>query len=108
MLFTRDPFSVISPLNPGTDKRTRITLFGTNINLLPGETMAVVSARAVTYFGAIYDLPVEYVGRVPGFNWLSNVVVRLPDDQTLNGNIWVSISVRGVGSNSVMVEISPL
>lgn len=103
----RDPFPITSPFNPGSDKRTRIVLFCTNLNLQAGESISVVTARAVSPFGAIYNLPVEYVGKVGGFTWLSNVVVRLPDDPALQGNMSVAIALRGIGSNSVTIAISP-
>ena len=106
-LFTRDPFSLTSPLNLGTDKRTRIALFCTNLDLLSGESISVVTARAVSSFGVIYDLPVEYVGKVPGYSWLTDVIVRLPQDPTLQGNLSVSIALRGLGSNSGTVALSP-
>jgi endonuclease/exonuclease/phosphatase family metal-dependent hydrolase len=106
-LFTRDPFSLTSPLNLGTDKRTRIALFCTNLDLLSGESISVVTARAVSSFGVIYDLPVEYVGKVPGYSWLTDVIVRLPEDPTLQGNLSVSIALRGLGSNSGTVALSP-
>ena len=106
-LFTRDPFSITSPLNPGTDKRTRIVLFCTNLELLPGEMQSVVTARLVSSFGGIYDLPVEYVGKVNGFSWLTNVIVRLPDDPAVQGNVSIAVALRGIGSNSVTVTLSP-
>jgi hypothetical protein len=96
-----------SPLNLGTDKRTRIALFCTNLDLLSGESISVVTARAVSSFGVIYDLPVEYVGKVPGYSWLTDVIVRLPEDPTLQGNLSVSIALRGLGSNSGTVALSP-
>jgi hypothetical protein len=105
--FTRDPFPVTSPLNPGADKRTRVVLFCTNLNLQAGESISVVTARAVSSFGVIYDLPVEYVGNVSGMSWLSNVIVRLPDDPALQGNLSVAIALRGLGSNSVTIALSP-
>jgi endonuclease/exonuclease/phosphatase family metal-dependent hydrolase len=106
-LFTRDPFKITSPLNPGSDKRTRVILFGLNIKLFSGETASAVSAKAVSSFGGVYDLPVEYVGRVPGYEWLSHVTLRLPQDPTLKGNISVSIGLHGTTSNSVTLQIAP-
>jgi len=106
-LFTRDPFWITSPFNPGTDKRTRITLFSTNVNLLPGETASAIKGQAVSSIGGVYDLPVEYVGKVPGFDWLWEVTVRLPEDWSLQGNISVSISLHGVSSNTVTAKIAP-
>lgn len=106
-LFTRDPFWITSPLNPGTDKRTRITLFSTNINLFSGETASTIKGKAVSSFGGVYDLPVEYAAKVPGYDWLWSVTVRLPEDPSLQGNISVSISLHGVSSNSITVKIAP-
>ena len=69
------------------------------------ETKSVVTARAVSSFGGIYDLPVEFVGKVSGFSWLSNVIVRLPDDPALQGNVSIAVALRGIGSNSVTVAL---
>ena len=106
-LFTRDPFSITSPLNPGSDKRTRIVLFCTNLELRTGETKSVVTARAVASFGGIYDLPVEYVGKIGGLSWLTSVIVRLPEDPAIQGNVSIAVALRGIGSNSVTVALKP-
>ena len=106
-LLTRDPFWITSPANIGSDKRTRVSLFGINVNLLAGETASAISAKAVSSFGGVYNLPVEYVSKVPGYDWLWSVVVRLPEDPSLQGNISVSISLHGVTSNSVTLAIAP-
>ena len=106
-LFTRDPFQISSPFNLGTDKRTRIVLFCTNLNLKPGEPISLVTARAVSPFGVIYNLPVEYVAKIGSLSWLSGVTLRLPNDPALEGNVSVAIALRGVGSNSVTIKISP-
>jgi hypothetical protein len=105
--FTRDPFPLTSSFNPGTDKRTRVILFCMNLDLAPGESTSVVTARAVSSFGGVYNLPVEFVGKVAGFTWLTNVVVRLPDDPALTGKISVAVALRGIGSNDVTLALSP-
>jgi endonuclease/exonuclease/phosphatase family metal-dependent hydrolase len=106
-LFTREPFSLTSPLNIGIDKRTRVMLFCTNLELAAGEPISVVTARAVSSSGANYDLPVEYVGKVSGFTWLTTVIVRLPDDPALRGDLSVAVALRGFGSNSVTMSVAP-
>jgi len=106
-LFTRDPFWITSPLNPGADKRTRITLFSTNVKLFSGETASAIKGKAISSFGGVYELPVEYAAKVPGYDWLWHVTVRLPEDPSLQGNISVSISLHGVSSNSVTLKIAP-
>jgi endonuclease/exonuclease/phosphatase family metal-dependent hydrolase len=106
-LLTRDPFQLQSPFNLGTDKRTRITLFSTNVILFSGETASAVTAKAINSAGGVFDMPVEYVGRVPGYDWLWEVKVRLPQDSSLQGNISVNISLHGVSSNTVTLKIAP-
>ena len=106
-LLTRDPFPLTSPLNPGTDKRTRIMLFCANLSLLPGEPISVVTARAVSSSGVIYNLPVEDVETVPDFSWLTSIIVRLPDDPSLQGNLSVAVALRGIGSNSETIAVVP-
>jgi len=106
-LFTRDPFKVTSPLNFSSDQRTRVILFALNVNLLSGETASAITARAVSANGGVYDLAVENVMKVPGYDWLSGVVVRLPQDPSLSGNITVTITLHGATSNGVAIAIAP-
>jgi hypothetical protein len=104
---TRDPFKVTSPTNFGDDKRTRVAFFAMNVNLLPGETESAIIARAVSSSGGVYSLPVKYVGRVNGYDWLWHVVLVMPQDPSLSGNISVTIALHGATSNAVNVAISP-
>ena len=106
-LLTRDPFKVVSPNNFGSDKRTRVALFAMNINLFSGETESAIVARAVSPSGVIYSLPVKYVTRVPGYDWLWHVVVVLPQDSSISGNITLTITLHGATSNPVTVAIAP-
>ena len=106
-LFTRDPFTLTSPLNLGSDKRTRVMLFCTNLNLSPGESFSAVTARGVSTLGVNYDLSVEYVGRSSLPDWLSYVIIRLPDDPSLRGSLDVNIVFHGLGSNTVTLSLSP-
>ena len=105
--FTLEPFSVTTTVNLSDDHRTRIMLFATNLDLLSGETVSSVSVRATDSRGLIYDLAVEQLGKVPNFSWLSAVTVRLPDDQTIAGDLVISLGIRGSSSNSVRVGIRP-
>jgi len=78
-------------------------LFATGLDLLPGETISAVSARGTDPRGFTYELPVEDVIRLPNFNFLTTVVVRLPDDPTINGDVSVTISIHGVASNAARI-----
>jgi len=103
--FTCEPFPVRTPENMSSDQRTRIMLFATNLDLLAGETVSSVSVRATDSRGLTYDLAVEQVGKIPDFSWLTVVTVRLPDDQTIVGDLLMNLAIRGSTSNSVRVAI---
>ena len=47
------------------------------------------------------------MGKVPGFDWLTQVVVRLPEGLKDGDDVWVRVSVRGVVSNKALVSIKP-
>ena len=82
-------------------------LFAMNVELQPGEDFSIVSAEAEDAQQTVYPLLVEYVGPVPNLNWLSQINVRLPDNIANAGNVLVSIKLRGVQSNKVLVSIRP-
>ena len=103
--FMRDPFSVFNLGNFSLDQRTRVMLFATGVELMPGENISVVTAQAEDSAHRIYPLTVEYVGKVPNFDWLTQVNVRLADGLVGAGNVLVSVSVRGAVSNKVIVGI---
>jgi uncharacterized protein (TIGR03437 family) len=100
----RDPFAITNVNYFGTDKRTRVALFATNIILTPGF---VVGAQAVDAQQVTLVLPVEYVGSLPAFLGLTQIVVRLPDGIVSAGDLQVTITVRGRISNSVMIGVTP-
>ena len=79
--------------------------FVTNLELLAGETVASVTAQGTDLRGFTYNLPVEQVLKVPNFNWLTTVIVRLPDDQTITGDLSITVSIRGANSNAARIAI---
>jgi hypothetical protein len=100
----RDPFGVTNLQNFSGDHRTRIILLAGNLVL---EDSSLITAQAQDAMGNPYPLTVEFVGKVPGYDWLSEVVVRFPDQIAYTGDFWVSISLRGVASNKAFVTIKP-
>ena len=80
-------------------------LFATGLELMPGESASVVTAQAEDSAHQIYPLAVEYVGKVPNFDSLTQVNVRLPDGIVGGGDLLVSISLRGAASNKVIIGI---
>jgi endonuclease/exonuclease/phosphatase family metal-dependent hydrolase len=105
VLFSKEPFTVRTPVNLSSDQHTRIVLFAMNVDLLPGETPAAITMRAVDSRGQSYDLTVEQVTKFAGLDLLTVLTVRLPDDATLSGDLSVNATLRGVVSNNVLVGI---
>src|SRR5256885_7684526 len=101
----REPFSPTSPVQFGADARTRVMLFAMNLHLAADEDASVVTADAEDAAHHVYPLAVEYVGAVPGQEWMSSVVVRLNDDLGDVGDVLVRVSYRGASSNRVRVGV---
>jgi glucose/arabinose dehydrogenase len=104
-ILMRDPFPLTNLFNFSSDHRTRLMLFGMNLNLLPGETISAVTARAEDAGLNVFPLTVEFVGKVPGFDWLTQVNVRLPDNTPTNQSLLVSVSLRGKTTNKVRIRM---
>ena len=102
-----DPFPVSTIHNYSADGHTRVVLFAMNVELQAGENLSIVTAEAEDSQQTVYPLIVEYVGPVPNLNWLAQINVRLPDNLANAGTVFVSIKVRGVQSNKVLVSIRP-
>lgn len=105
VLFNCEPFAVKTPLNLSADQRTRVMLFATNLELLAGETPSAIAVRAIDSRGNNYELPVEQVLKFSNLNWLTTLIVRLPDDTTITGDITINATIRGSISNNVLVSI---
>ena len=103
----RDPFPLATAHNFSPDRRTRLMLFARNVELRPGESASVVTAEVEDSARGVFPAAVEYVGKVSGFEWLTQVVVRLPDGVGSAGDVRVSISLRGTASNRVLVGVRP-
>ena len=103
--FSREPFTVRTPVNLSSDQRTRIILFAANLDLLAGETASSITVRGTDSRGQPYDLPVEKFVKFPNVSWLSSIIVKLPDDATISGDLAINVSIRGSASNTVFVAI---
>ena len=101
MLFLRDPFPVVNPLNllnPGPDRNTRVHLFVRNLQLGQGETAASVVVRLVDSKNQSYDIPAEAVLPVQATD-LTQVTFRLPNGLPV-GKCVVEVRAQGRSSNS--------
>lgn len=100
----RDPFRLANPFNFGADQRTRISLFVSALDLLPGEDKSAVTVR-VENGQSTFNLTAEHVGEPAGLPGTKQVVFRLPDG--VLGDLWITVSIRGLTSNRALVKIIP-
>jgi hypothetical protein len=102
-----EPFGISNAHNFGPDQRTRISLFAVNVELRQGEPLSAFEVQAETSTGQGFLLPVEYVGPVPNFSWLTQVVVSLPNEIAASDEVTVSLRVRSLGGNKVTLKVKP-
>jgi len=101
----RDPFPVDTSLNFSADQHTRIMLFAANVALRPGEEASAVAVQVEDAQHRLYNLPVEFVGKVPNHDWLTEIVVRLSDDLRNAGDVQIGITYAGRSSNRALLSI---
>lgn len=105
VLHMREPFKLNYSYPWTADRRTRLMIFAQNFELTPNETVTAVTARAEASNNRNYPLTVEYVGKVPGSEWLTCIVVRLWDGMDDVGDVLVSVTYRNITSNRVRIGI---
>ena len=104
---TSEPFAVTGLHNFSADQRTRVSLFAVNVELGAGETTSIIEAQAEDSLGQVFPLTVEHFGAVPNFGWLKHVVVKLPVEIANSVEVRVSLKVRGITGNKVLVKVKP-
>lgn len=105
--YVRDPFKLQTPVALGPDLRTRLTIVARNIEVIAGENISPLTVQAENSQHQLVDLPVEFMGKIPGAPWLTQITVRLPDQVNGAGEIQIRISYRGQTSNSGSITIAP-
>jgi beta-glucanase (GH16 family) len=106
VLFTRDPFLLNNRRNFSSDQRTRLMLLTANLDLEPGDGTNIVAVHADDDTGHNYDLPVEWIGRLPDLDWITVVVAKLPDEMTANHANYAMISMTAHNQLSNQVSLS--
>ncbi len=100
-----EPFSTTSPIQWGSNSRTRIMIFAMGLSLQPGEGLMAVTADAEDGAHNIHPLTVEYVGQVPDQEWVSSIILQLDPQLDDAGDVLIGINYHGVLSNRVRVGI---
>ena len=105
VLLKRDPFPLANIHNFSLDQRTRIAVFVTGIELSSTETPSSVLVQLEDNQNHIYPLVVEDLRKVPNLDWLSQIVVKLPDSIATEGDFRISITFRGTTGNKPVIRI---
>jgi beta-glucanase (GH16 family) len=105
--FQRDPFSVRNSHNFSPDQTTRLMLLSANLDLQPGDGPSIVAAQADDGKGHTYPLAVEWIGRLPSFDWITVLIAKLPDELLGANQALITVSARNQSSNQVTVSIAP-
>ena len=115
------PFAVTTQENFGTDKRTRLMLFASNVSSLVNTShssnfiltssgalanmAASVMVEARTSDGRTFLLPVEFAGAQGAVTGLDQInIVLIPELQGI-GDVELTLIVTGLRSNSVALTI---
>jgi hypothetical protein len=101
----RDSFQILTENNFSADQHTRVMLFAMNVDFKPGEASSILTAHAVDSLDRVYPLTIEYVGKVPNMDWLTQLNIRLPDELRAVGDVRVFIRLRGLDSNKALISI---
>jgi hypothetical protein len=102
----RSPLPQVALHNFSSDRLTRVSLFALNLNMIPGENFSALTAQAEDIHDTVFPLTVEYVGKVPGFDWITQVVVKLPGGTSNIGDVMVHIRLGGATSNKVLIGVA--
>lgn len=111
--FTREPFSVLTKENFGSDKRTRLALYGTGIRYAgnAARNPSITNAAANVHVnradpaGGPATIAVEYAGPAPGYPGLDQVNIVLPNEANTVERLNLAVEISGVVSNTLSVGI---
>ncbi len=102
-----EPFPLTSVLLSDGPRRARVMFFATNLGLLPGEGVEAIRAEAEDAMQVRHNLRVEFVSPLPDLPEITQVVLRLDRDLSPLGDVFVTVTVRGLTSNKARITIEP-
>jgi hypothetical protein len=103
--FVSDPFPFSTLTNFSSDRRTRVMFFSPNLTLAFGDSFSSVSARAEDAQHNFYPLTIEFIGKTSQYDWLTQIVIKLPDNLPNVNALWVNINYRTAVSNKARIVL---
>jgi len=105
-LHMRDMFTVVNSsnfLNAGFDANTRVVIFVSNLELLPGEQASAVTVNLVDNNGQTFNVPAEDVRPVSTLGFVQ-ITFRLPSNLA-PGICTIKIFAHSETSNTGTIRI---
>src|SRR2546423_10626489 len=99
------PFPLNSPVTFGADNRTRVMIFAMNIYTFAGEDLRNFKVDAEDAQAKHHQLQVEFVGQVPGFEGITEIVFVLGEDLGDAGDVLVGLNLHGLQTNRVRLSV---
>lgn len=103
--FVREPFSLFTEQNFGSDKRTRVMLFVSDFEFGEGDSISDVLVTAENSTVGTVALPIEHIGTVPFFDSITQIEIVLPDSLNNAGDVWITVSLHGTSTNQARLSI---
>ena len=106
VLFLRDPFPVVNGANLlrlVSDPNTRVMIFVTNLQLLPGENPSAVIVQLTDSANRTFNVPAEDVRLIPSVGF-RQVIFRLPTGLAA-GICKITVFAPNQISNSATIRI---
>jgi uncharacterized protein (TIGR03437 family) len=82
-------------------------IFAKDLNLAAGENTSTVTVEAENSHGTKYPLDVDAIVKIPGYDWLTQINVRLPQELAGAGNVGIRIRYGGMISNTALIIVNP-
>jgi hypothetical protein len=102
----RGPFRVTTWYMTGEVSPTRIMIFAKELKLAAGENASAVTVEAENSQGTKYQLNVDAIAKIPGYDWLSQINFSLPRELAGAGNVGIRIRYRGALSNTALIIVN--
>ena len=104
--FVRDPFSLLTEQNFSSDKRTRVMLFVSDLEFGEGDSVSDVLVKAENTAVGSVPLAIEYIGKAPFSESITQIQLVLPDALANAGDVWITVSLHGVSTNQARLNIN--
>jgi hypothetical protein len=102
--FIRDPFDIFNPSPIGSNGLMRVMVFVKNLDQI--QNLSQITAEAEDEAGKTYPLEIEFMGTVPGLNWLKQINIKLSANLPAGETLLLSVRIPGGSSNKARLRLA--